>query len=199
MSPRSNVRAGAHCAGMALPVVLIILAVMLLGSVYLLRTVNSTSLTTGNLANDATLSRAADLGLHTAFAWLQQTAKTNKAALLQDDTANGYHAHWDVKTPRDAGFWDNQVTMTGEGGTTIAYVIYRLCNVSGSYNSGTNACMQTAAPSGGSGTGPGLGSSFGTGDPLYDATPQLHYLITARIVGGRGSNVTNQMIVLIGA
>ena len=197
MKPQTILRARA--AGIALPVILIILTVMLLGSVYLLRTVNSTSLTTGTLANDATLSRAADLGLHTAFAWLQQQAKNNKAALMQDDTANGYHAHWDGKTPRDDGFWDNQKTMPGDGGTTIAYVIYRLCSVGGSYNTGANACMQTAAPTNGSGTGPGLGSGFGTNDPLYDSSPQLHYMITARIVGGRGSNVTNQMIVLIGA
>jgi len=197
MNPHTYVRGRtrARAAGMALPVILIILVVMLLGSVYLLRSVNSTALTTGTLANDATLSRAADLGLHTAFDWLQQQAKTNKAALLQDSATNAYHANWDgTMSARDDTFWANAKTVPN---TNVAYVIYRLCSKPGAYNVVGNACMQTAPSSGN--TGPGLGSGFGTGDPLYDASPQIHYLITARIVGGRGSNVTNQMIVLIGA
>jgi len=196
---QTKLRARARGAGVALPVILIILAVMLLGSIYLLRTVNSTALTTGNLANDATLSRAADLGLHSAFAWLQTTAKTNKVALEQDNAANGYAAAWDGKTPRDSTFWNNKKTITGDGGTTIDYVIHRLCLNAGPYNASGNSCMQSPAGPGANGAGITLGGEQGVSAVVYDATPQLHYQITARIVGGKGSNVTNQMIVLIGA
>ncbi|WP_371766719.1 hypothetical protein [Massilia sp.] len=185
--------------GMALPVVLIILAVMLLGSVYLLRSVNSTALTTGNLAYDTTLSREADLGLHTGFAWLSQTAQTNKAALNQDDAANGYVATWDAASQaRDAAFWNGSRTITGDDGTSIEYVIHRLCASTGAY-SGTNRCMQTAANTATAGSTVAMGDSLASDAPSYAGTPQLHYVITARITGGRGANVTNQMIVLIGA
>jgi len=195
MRTRPNLRA--H--GMALPVVLIILAVMLLGSVYLLRSVNSTALTTGNLAYDTTLSREADLGLHTGFAWLSQTAQTNKAALNQDDAANGYVATWDVASQaRDAAFWNGSRTITGDDGTSIEYVIHRLCASTGAY-SGTNRCMQTAANTATAGSTVAMGDSLASDAPSYAGTPQLHYVITARITGGRGANVTNQMIVLIGA
>jgi len=195
MTTRPNLRT----EGMALPVVLIILAVMLLGSVYLLRSVNSTALTTGNLAYDTTLSREADLGLHTGFAWLSQTAQTNKAALNQDDAANGYVATWDVASQaRDAAFWNGSRTITGDDGTSIEYVIHRLCASTGAY-SGTNRCMQTAANTATAGSTVAMGDSLASDAPSYAGTPQLHYVITARITGGRGANVTNQMIVLIGA
>jgi Tfp pilus assembly protein PilX len=194
MMTRQPVRA----RGMALPVILIILAVMLLGSVYLLKSVHSTALTTGNLAYDSTLSREADLGLHTAFAWLSQTAQTNKAALNQDDATNGYVARWDGSQPRDAGFWSGSLTMDGDDGTRIEYVIHRLCPMAGAYG-GTNSCMQTAANTATLGNTVALGDSLASDAPSYAGTPQLHYVITARITGGRGANVTNQMIVLIGA
>lgn len=199
MSPAMRTRRHGRTRGMALPVILIILAVMLLGSVYLLRSVHSTALTTGNLAYDTTLSREADLGLHTAFAWLSQTAQANKAALNQDDTGNGYVATWDaVSQPRDAAFWSGSRTIDGDDGTRIEYVIHRLCASQGAY-SGNNRCMQTAANTATAGTTVALGDSLASDSPAYASTPQLHYVITARITGGRGANVTNQMIVLIGA
>ncbi|MCS0580757.1 hypothetical protein NX784_04045 [Massilia pinisoli] len=189
----------ARAGGMALPVILIILAVMLLGSVYLLKSVHSTALTTGNLAYDTTLSREADLGLHTAFAWLSQTAQTNKAALNQDDATNGYVSTWDAASqPRDGAFWTGSRTIDGDDGTRIEYVIHRLCASAGSY-SGANRCMQTAANTATAGSTVALGDSLASDAPSYAGTPQLHYVITARITGGRGANVTNQMIVLIGA
>jgi hypothetical protein len=61
--------------GVALPVMLIILAVMLVGSIYLLRSTHSTTLTTGNLAYDATLSRRPTRACTTGFEWLRSTSK----------------------------------------------------------------------------------------------------------------------------
>jgi hypothetical protein len=54
--------------GVALPVMLIMLAVMLIGSLYLLRSSTSSTLAATNLAYDSSLSRAADGGLMTGFA-----------------------------------------------------------------------------------------------------------------------------------
>jgi Tfp pilus assembly protein PilX len=70
--------------GVALPVMLIMLAVMMLSSIYLLRSTNSSTMTTSNLAYDSSLAKAADLGLHTAFQFLATQPKST----LVDDSAH---------------------------------------------------------------------------------------------------------------
>jgi Tfp pilus assembly protein PilX len=189
--------------GVALPVMLIILAVMLVGSIYLLRNTHSTTLITGNLAYDATLSKQADSGLHTAFEWLRSTSKANKAALSLSSPASGYVAHLDTsQTPRDAqqsGFWAGSKTVPGpDPNTQIEYVIHRLCSADGGYDENNNRCVQSpsAATAGAGQVAFGQSSAIDTSD--YAANPMLHYVITARISGPRGASVTNQMIVLIG-
>jgi hypothetical protein len=186
----------------ALPVMLIILAVMLVGSIYLLRTTHSTTLTTGNLAYDATLGKQADLGLHTGFEWLRSTSKVNKAALNQVNADAGYVAHLDTsQSARDAsqsGFWSGSKTIAS-GDMQIEYVIHRLCAMDGGYDENKNRCVQTTTTSSaGAGQVP-FGQSSAIDTPDYAGTPMLHYVITARISGPRGASVTNQMIVLIGA
>lgn len=198
MTTFTIVRRRARRAGMALPVVLIILAVMLIGSIYLLKSTNSTALTTGNLAYETTLARGADNGLHIGFAWLSSTALSNKDNLNNDSPGNAYVASVDpALTPRDSEFWVGSVTLPVADGTQIQYVIHRLCLAAGPYD-GTQ-CVQTAANSATLGTTVAPGDSLASDAPAYAATPQLHYVITARISGGRGANVTNQMIVMIGA
>jgi Tfp pilus assembly protein PilX len=185
-------------AGIALPVVLVILALILIGGVYLLKSVHSTGLTTGNLAYDATLSREADLGLHTGFRWLSTTAAANRATLEQDSTANGYVASIGNVTPRDSTFWNGKKTIVdSETGTTIDYVIHRLCSAPGSYES--VLCTQTAANTAALGNTTPLGASLATDSAQYAGAPRIHYVVTSRISGGRGASVMNQMIVLIGA
>jgi Tfp pilus assembly protein PilX len=188
---------GRRHGGIALPVVLVILVLMLIGGVYLLKSVHSTGLTTGNLAYDATLSRAADRGLLDGFQWLRTTAAANRTTLDQDDPAHGYHASTDISlTPRDTNFWGYKQVIT-ENGTTIEYVIHRLCGQRGSYEG--NDCTQTAANTAALGNTTPLGTSLATDTAQYAGAPRIHYVITSRISGGRGASVTNQMVVLIGA
>ena len=93
--------------GIALPVMLIMLLVMLVSSIYLLRSSNSTTLTATNLAQDSALARAADLGLHTGFRWLSETAQTGKARLNRHVPEQGYRANLDTTlTVRSSEFWD---------------------------------------------------------------------------------------------
>jgi hypothetical protein len=184
--------------GVALPVMLVILAVMLVGSVYLLKSSHSTALATSNLAYDATLNRAADLGLHQGFQWLSTTAAANKAALEADDTDDGYHASLSTKlTPHDDDFWDGAKTVTDADGNSIQYVVHRLCARDGRYDK-DNRCVQTSSVRGSLGNAVALGESLASDAPSFDGAPQLHYVIASRINGPRGSNVINQMIVLIG-
>jgi hypothetical protein len=187
--------------GMALPVVLIILAVMLVGSIYLLKSVNSTELSTANLSYDATLSRAADLGLHNAYQWLSAQAGTNKSAL--DNPISGatfYMPTTPATSPNASGFWATAKSVAGDDGTTVDYVIYRLCLLPVAYNATlnnvVNTCVQTTANTAAAGGTVSPGTSLKVG-PVYNTVPQIHYLITSRIRGGRGANVINQMVVLI--
>lgn len=191
--------------GVALPVMLIMMLVMLITSVYLLRSSNSATLAASNLAYDATLSRAVDLGLHEGFKWLHDKAKTKRSDLNADVAASGYRASLDSGlTPRDSGFWTGSVEITDDDGQKIQYVIHRLCESTGAFDgkdaSGvSNACIQTAANTVGMNGSVGIGESLASDAPAYASSPQLHYVITARLDGARGGNVINQMVVLIGA
>jgi hypothetical protein len=177
---------------------------MLVGGIYLLRSTHSTTITTGNLAYDATLSKQADLGLHQGFEWLRSTSANNKAALNASNPDQGYVARLNTaQTPRDpeqSGFWAGSKTITDTAtNTRIEYVIHRLCALEGAYDGSTNRCVQTAANKGAAGNRLPFGESGATDAADYAGSPMLHYVITARISGPRGASVTNQMIVLIGA
>lgn len=186
--------------GMALPVMLIILVVMMVTSIYMLRATHSTALTTGNLAYDATLSREADYGLHAGFQWLHDTAAGNKGALNASDATHGYEAKFDTTLDvRSAAFWTDAITVPDPDGNQIDYVVHRLCLLEGAYDGQGNTCMVTAANTSPLGNTVALGDSLASDAPQFTGSPQVHYVITARIHGARGGNVINQMIVLIGA
>jgi hypothetical protein len=186
-------------AGIALPVMLIMLAVMMVSSIYLLKSSTSTTLTTANLAYDTALSKEADLGVHTAFAWL--AGLPVKSVLNQDIPASGYVATlnpaWTVSSP---GFWTGAVSLpANSSGSVVQYVIHRMCNFAGPYNGGVpvNSCMLSAAKKDVAAATP-IGRSLASNAPVYQDQPQLHYVITARIFGPRGGNVVTQAVVMMG-
>ncbi|TFW17867.1 hypothetical protein E4L96_13785 [Massilia arenosa] len=186
--------------GIALPVMLILLAVMLVGTVYLFKSSHSSTLTAANLAYESAQSKAVDFGLHTAFEWLSGQAKTDKSALEHNIAAQGYQATLDTsQTVRSSGFWNGSVTVTDAAGNEIEYVVHRMCAVTGAYDSGTNRCVQTSANTSTLNNAVALGDSLASDTPSFAGSPQLHYVITARMSSARGSNVVNQLVVMIGA
>jgi len=190
--------------GVALPVMLIILVIMLISSVYLLKSSNSSTMSASNMAYDAALSKAADLGLHMGFEYLQTRAEASKSLLNTDDDANGYVSFYNpLQSVDSAAFWANKKTVdnTANGSTTadtIEYVIHRACTTTGPYDV-NNACVQTSSNPVPGARKPEAGDSLDAGAPVYTSAPQIHYIITARIFGPRGGNVVNQMVVLIDA
>jgi Tfp pilus assembly protein PilX len=186
--------------GIALPVMMIILLVMLVSSVYLFKASNSTTMTTANLAYDASLSKAADLGLHAGFQWLSDTATANKGLLNADDSTHAYLANLDVTlAPSASNFWVGSIFITDSANNRIEYVVHRMCAVGGAYDAAGNTCVQTAANTSTLGSSVAIGDSLAADSPSFAGTPQVHYVITARIFGPRGGNVMNQLVVLIGA
>ena len=187
--------------GIALPVMLIMLLIMLVSSIYLLRSSNSATLTASNLAYDTALARATDFGLHTGFRWLSATAATSKAQLDSHVAAQGYRASLNTKdTVRSADFWDGSREVVDPAGNRIRYVIHRMCAMDNmAYSDPGNNCVQTASNTSTLGNTVRLGDSLASDAPVFAGVPQLHYVITARIDGPRGGNVVTQMVVLVGA
>lgn len=187
--------------GVALPVMLIVLVVMVISGAYLLKASNSTTMTTSNLAYRSALNKANDLALLSASEWLSSTWATDKTLLDSDKPANGYVAKFDTtQTVHSTGFWSGSQTVPvpGPGNGSIEYVIHRLCSEAQPFNVGTNQCMQTTANPVTLGTGVAIGSSLSSNAVQLAGSPQLHYIITARIFGPHGGNVISQMAVLIG-
>jgi hypothetical protein len=188
--------------GVALPVMMIMLVVMLISSIYLLRSSLSSTLLISNLAYDAALGKAADLGLLTGFQWLRNTAVDNKALLNDDSADHGYVATFDTtQSVSSSEFWVGSVTLV-DGDNRIEYVIHRMCALKGAYDKSfpiPNSCMQTAPNTSSLGNAAPLGASLASDSTNLVGAPQVHYIVTARIFGVRGGNVVNQCVVLIGA
>jgi len=185
-------------SGIALPVMLIMLAVMLISSIYLLKSSTSTTLTTSNLAYDSALGKAADLGVYKAFQWV---STVDKSTLINDIAAAGYKASMAPElSVNDPAFWTGSTTFTDNASppNQIEYVIHRMCMFSGLYNSlsPANNCMKSMPKPTVASSTP-LGADLASDAPDLGPEPQLHYLITARIFGPRGGNVMNQAVVLI--
>lgn len=185
--------------GLALPVMLIILAVMLVTGIYTFKSSHSAALTTGNLAYDDAMSRAADFGVVSGFQWLSTTAAASKGVLNADVPAEGYKATFDTTLSASAPeFWAGSRTVVDAAGNRVEYIVHRLCSLPAPYDATGNNCVQTAANTSTHNNAVAIGASLASDSPAYAGSPQLHYVITARIFGARGGNVVNQTVVLIG-
>lgn len=185
--------------GISVPIMLIMLGVMLVSSVYLLRSSNSNTLTAANLAYETSLAKAADLGIHQAYAWL---AATPRSTLWNDVQAAGYRATTNPapgKGPTDKEYWAGSAKLVDGAGNEVEYVIHRLCTFAGPFDqsSPANSCALTSAKQDTDGRA-GVGDSLSSDAPTYQKPPQLSYVITARISGARGGNVMNQAVVMMG-
>jgi hypothetical protein len=188
--------------GVALPIALIMLVVMLFSGIYLMRASNNATLMSSNLAYERDISRRADFGLSAGYDWLNATANTIKGNLDNDQLANGYLSkYWGTTGNwyRDADFWANSVTINDPAGNPVEYVIHRMCAFSGYYSSAGQQCVQTQAVTTVTAGGAAAGTSLSSDSETYTSLPQIHYVITARVPGVKGASVINQLIVMIGA
>ena len=184
--------------GIALPVMLIMLTVMMVSSIYLLKSSTSSTMTAANLAYDSALSKSADAGLHAGFAYLRSVV--NRSDLLVNQPAQGYVATltptWTVSNP---SFWLGAVSLpvNPATGDQVQYVIHRMCTFTGAYNASNNRCRTTSARPNSQAPQP-FGTSLALGGSKFLQQPQIHYVVTARINGARGANVVTQAVVLKG-
>jgi len=189
--------------GVVLFVALIVLVAMMLAGLTLLRSVHTSNRVVGNLAFQQAATRAADVGIETAIAWLE-TTQAGAATLLHNhvviDAANpvGYFA-----TRQDPGaaqsweqFWTDVLEPSGfvttlapdAAGNTVSFVIHRLCNGIGDPLGGAG-CEASPTLVGGEGGGRGAGVV------ALQTPAQIYYRITARVLGPRNAVGFVQVVV----
>ena len=177
-------------SGVVLIVALIMLIAMTLAALTLVRSVDTANIIAGNLSFQQAATHAGDRGVEAAIAWIE-----NNAALLTGNVpASGYAANgltaapgkpanetWDaywvrVWAPRPA------VAMATDAatGTTVNYVIDRLCTNIGSPTGGA-VCSESPI------VGVLPGNAEEAGEKQIAAASQVYYRITARITGPRNT------------
>jgi Tfp pilus assembly protein PilX len=194
--------------GVALPIALIMLVVMLFSAIYLMRASNNATLMSSSLAYERDISRRSDFGLSAGYNWISATASNpaTKGNLDADQLASGYISTYACVASncyRDTTFWTNSVTVNDPSGNPVEYVIHRMCQYPVAYNGKfgalDNQCVQTSGAAAAAAGGAVAGTSLSSDSEIYTMLPQIHYVITARVPGVKGASVINQMVVMIGA
>lgn len=183
--------------GVVLIVALLVLVVMTLAGIALMRSMDTSALVAGNMAFKQAALHAADTGVESAIAWLEQANAAN--GLEQTNPAAGYAASTggNANFPVGEVFWlrlaphDENVchlNQFGQGcisapeananGNKVSYMIQRLCEVTGSSN--TSHCAVVAGTAVASGQNEGAGEERLSGNFLL-----VYYRITVRVVGPR--------------
>lgn len=197
--------------GISLIVVLVALVVISFAAVALLRSSDTSTLASGNLAFQRAALDAGDASTEAAIQWL--VGNSGGGRLFDDDAANGYFAttadNCDLtgsQTPADPADdvnWTGtdpgadcnmeSVVTTPDGvtdGYTLSYVINRVCNAEGDPNAVLAADGLTPMACSRDGGGASEGSTrsgAAYGNTPLSGSAQTYYRITSRIDGPRGT------------
>ena len=176
-------------SGVVLLVALIMLIAMTLAALTLVRSVDTANIIAGNLSFQQAATHAGDRGVETAIAWVEN----NPTLLLNDRAGSGYVANglsaapnkpanetWDAYWTR---LWNGravQLAADAATGTSVAYVIDRLCASAGAATAGA-ACSESPM------VGVALGNAEEAGEKQVAALSSVYYRITARVTGPRNT------------
>jgi type IV pilus assembly protein PilX len=190
--------------GVALFFALVCLVAIMLAAVVLVRSVDTSTLISGNLAFQRSATASGDAGTETAMTWLTTVETANVAknvlndpshAFNVDDPANGYYASLDPAKSLTASsgtrfLWDSTdskgLATDITTGNTTRYVIQRMCRTSGVAIKDANCLFSGAIQDTNSQNIP-LPQEIckGTGCPVAGQTPQIR--ITSRTTGPRNT------------
>ena len=192
----NNHHVGHHQKGAVLFFTLIALVIMMLTSVALIRSVDTSTSISGNLAFKQSAVTSADSGIETAMATLALPTLDKDSSTAASAAANkllGYYATAEQKNLTTTFTWDNtnSALATGTGitagkdasGNTMRYVIERMCTATGGPTKAN--CMF--------GKGKSAGKSFGQQCVTKDCMPKENladipvYRVTARVTGPRNT------------
>ncbi|MEY4760708.1 MAG: hypothetical protein RLZZ200_564 [Pseudomonadota bacterium] len=207
--------------GISLIVVLIALIIISFAATALLRSVDTATLITGNLAFKKAALASGDAGSEAAIAWL--TASASGTTLHSDRSADGYYATsadacdltgsltpdssadnvaWTgTNPPANCNMVARQAASAGiANGFTVSYVVNRMCNAAGNPSSifaadGTTPMICSRSASG-SDTGSTRTGAYYGNFALTGGT-QVFYRITTRVSGPRNTVRFTQTFVVL--
>jgi len=183
--------------GVVLFIALIALVVMSLAAAALIRSVDTNTLITGNLAFKQSAIVSSDRGVETAVSWLNAQAIADVASLNADSVGNGYFSTFDAlnlddrATLRAADTWANNsavasginITAGRETDTRneIRYIVQRMCRE-------PNVAPSVDDCQFGAGTD-STGSIGGEHDLKLNLSPMPSpmYRVTVRVVGPKNT------------
>lgn len=197
--------------GLVLVLALIVLAAMSLAAVGLMRGVFGSNRVAGNLAFQEAALQAADVGVETAIAWLEQkTAEQlagppptpanrlwgvittasgeayNYVPIRRDPVANQtWEAFWQVL----AGAGQVNALPADAAGNQVSFVIHRLCASAGD----PTASRCEATPS----LPPSIQNSSKSSSLKLKQASQVYYRITVRVQSARNATSFTQAVVAI--
>lgn len=206
----------ARQSGVVLLISLIILVALTIGGVALVRSVDTTSIISGNLAFQQAATHAGEAGTARAILYLE-SVPSPYTALHNDVSAQGYSAstpsgtwfvagntagnpaNWDAywATVIDplpvaaAGVCQNRVCTlpVDAAGNVVSYTIQRLCQAAGDPLMGPTGCATVFDPAKTKGT------SLDPNSVPLKTVPKYYYRITTRVAGPRNTTSYIQTIV----
>lgn len=173
--------------GVVLLFALIVLVAMTLAGIALVRSTDLANIIAGNLAFRQAATHSGDIGIETAFAWLQNNAAGN--LLYTDQPDSGYSADGNnpARSPATGQSWEaywatlpaNRIrTLSEDGaGNTVSYTIDRMCSISGPPQGASCTSSTVASASG--------GGDEQAGEAGITGSSATYYRITVRISGPR--------------
>lgn len=174
--------------GMVLLVALVVLVAIMVAGIAMMRSVDTATLVSGNLAFQQAATYAADKGIEQALAMIRD--KQTAGTLDSNDPSNGYYASL-RSTDSPSGtqnwqsFWDatydttNSVVLpTDQFQNTVSYVVHRQCANPKPPGSGG---LCTASPA----VTKTSGNAQEAGEVELQAASQIYYRITVRVSGPR--------------
>jgi Tfp pilus assembly protein PilX len=208
MKPASRIRrapARGRQRGLALFFALICMVAIMLASIVLVRSVDTATLISGNLAFQQNATRSGDSGTEAAITWLLalQAANSQKNVLIDpthafniDAPTSGYYSNLDTTKSLTATsgtrfLWDATDSVglaTDASGNTVRYIIQRMCLTANVPVSDTNAkCLMSAATVDNNKQNILLPQEIcsGPGCPAAGQTPQIR--ITSRTTGPKNT------------
>jgi type IV pilus assembly protein PilX len=204
MSPNPNFKVSvARQEGVVLFISLIVLVAMSLAGIALMRSVDTATLVTGNLAMKQSSVHSSQLAIAEAAQWL--SSNSAGTGLHSSNPGAGYFASAPQIDPDwfKASTWDGGQVAAANGGVAdsagnkIRYVIHRLCTESDAAHNGNggsgapNQCARyfpTESTSGG---------SMKAGAETFLGRPEIFYRLTVRVDGPRGTVTIAQVSLLI--
>ncbi len=212
MKPTLHVPAsrGRKQRGVALFFSLVCLAAIMLAAVILVRSVDTATLISGNLAFQQSATRSGDAGSDAAIAWLATTQGLNATKNVLEDATHafnidnpvaGYYASLDptksLTVSGGSNFkWDDTDSVAlpvDSSGNQVRYIIQRICRTSTIVKDAN--CLYSSADVDSNGHHIKLLQEIcdGAGCPAGGQTPQIR--ITSRITGPKNTLSYVQAIV----